>query len=102
MTVRETTANIQNDSEQVPPAAKERKVLDDNTVKIEDNVKGRVPSRTTNIVRSSKFRHIEGKFKHRSTFINKLPPLSSTVPGDSNLLQVKHVMTLGLNCYIDT
>ncbi len=40
------------------------------------------------IVRSSKFRHIDGKFKHRSSFITKFPALRSTVPGDSNSFQV--------------
>lgn len=44
-------------------------------------------TKSLTIVRSSKFRHIEGKFKHQSTFITKLPSLSSTVPGDSNAFQ---------------
>ena len=44
-----------------------------------------------NVVRSSKFRHIEGKFRHRSTFINRIPALNSTVPGDSNAFQVEHL-----------
>ncbi len=47
-------------------------------------------AKSMSIVRSSKFRHIEGKFKHRSTFISKLPSLSSTVPGDANVFQVKY------------
>lgn len=46
-------------------------------------------SSTKSIVRSSKFRHIEGKFRHKSSFISKIPRLSSTVPGDSNAFQVK-------------
>lgn len=41
-----------------------------------------------NVVRSSKFRHIEGKYRHQSSYITKLPSLSSTVPGDSNGFQV--------------
>ena len=40
------------------------------------------------VVRSSKFRHIEGKSKHSSTCITKIPSLCSTVPGDSNAFQV--------------
>ena len=38
-------------------------------------------------VRPSKFRHIEGHLSHQSSSIEKLPPLSSTVPGDSNAFQ---------------
>lgn len=38
-------------------------------------------------VRSSKFRHIEGSLSHKSSTIDKLPALSSTVPGDSNAFQ---------------
>lgn len=49
--------------------------------------------KTLNIVRSSKFRHIEGKFHQKSSFINKIPPLSSTVPGDSNAFQVRQDST---------
>lgn len=55
------------------------------------------------IVRSSKFRHIEGKARHSSTYITKIPALSSTVPGDSNAFQVgippqfhKKIVTLPL------
>jgi coronin-7 len=40
-----------------------------------------------NIVRSSKFRHIQGGTLHRSTHIEKLPKLSVAVPGDSNGFQ---------------
>ena len=47
-----------------------------------------VTTKNLNIVRSSKFRHIEGHFRERSSFINKFPSLSSTVPGDSNAFQV--------------
>jgi len=45
-------------------------------------------SKSFNIVRSSKFRHIEGSLKDKTTFITKFPSLSSTVPGDSNAFQV--------------
>ena len=37
-----------------------------------------------NIVRTSKFRHIEGSVMHKSTHIDGIPPLCETVPGDSN------------------
>jgi coronin-7 len=40
-----------------------------------------------NIVRSSKFRHIQGGTMHRSTHIEKLPKLSMAVPGDCNGFQ---------------
>ncbi|CAI8054249.1 Coronin-7 [Geodia barretti] len=40
-----------------------------------------------NIVRSSKFRHIQGGTLHRSTHIEKLPKLSVAMPGDSNGFQ---------------
>ena len=49
-----------------------------------------------NIVRSSKFRHIEGKHMHQSSQITKIPSLSSTVPGDSNGFQVD------CNCPVST
>ena len=39
-------------------------------------------------VRSSKFRHIEGQLSHRSSTIDKVPTISSTVPGDSNAFAV--------------
>lgn len=45
--------------------------------------------KSLNIVRSSKFRHIEGKYKHRSSYITKIPSLSATVPGDCNAFQVE-------------
>lgn len=38
-------------------------------------------------VRSSKFRHIEGHLSSQRSSIEKLPPLSNTVPGDSNAFQ---------------
>ena len=41
-------------------------------------------TKSHSFVRSSKFRHIEGQLSHRSSAIDKLPSLSSTVPGDSN------------------
>lgn len=47
------------------------------------------PPKVLNIVRSSKFRHIDGQMMHRSTHIDKVPKLSSTVPGDSNAYQVE-------------
>ena len=50
--------------------------------------KGSTATKPLNIVRSSKFRHIEGSVKDRSTFISKFPSLNSTVPGDSNAFQV--------------
>ena len=43
-----------------------------------------------NIVRSSKFRHIQGGTMHRSTHIEKLPKLSVAVPGESNAFQVRY------------
>ncbi len=46
------------------------------------------PPKVLNIVRSSKFRHIEGQTMHRSTYIDKIPKLNGTVPGDSNAFQV--------------
>lgn len=36
------------------------------------------------IVRSSKVRYIEGKLLHSSVFIQKLPKLSNSIPGESN------------------
>lgn len=45
-------------------------------------------TKNLNIVRSSKFRHIEGYLRDRSSFVTKFPSLSSTVPGDSNAFQV--------------
>ena len=47
------------------------------------------PKAVLNIVRSSKVRHVEGRIAHKSTHIEKLPKLSTTVPGDSNAFQVK-------------
>lgn len=41
-------------------------------------------AKVASFVRSSHFRHIEGQLSHRNTTIDKLPPLSTTVPGDSN------------------
>ena len=37
-----------------------------------------------NIVRTSKFHHIEGIVMHKSTHIDSIPELCRTVPGDSN------------------
>ena len=39
-------------------------------------------------MRSSKVRHVEGRLAHKSTHVEKLPKLSTTVPGDSNAFQV--------------
>ena len=47
------------------------------------------PPKVLNIVRSSKFRHIQGGTMHRSTHIEKLPRLSVAVPGDSDAFQVR-------------
>ena len=47
-----------------------------------------VATKNLAIVRSSKFRHIEGHLRDRSSFIRKFPSLSSVVPGDSNAFQV--------------
>ena len=44
--------------------------------------------KVVNLVRSSKFRHIEGQLSHRSSAIDKVPTISSTVPGDSNAFAV--------------
>jgi len=49
----------------------------------------RSPSpKVLNIVRSSKYRHIEGHMMPRSTLIDKIPKLSTIVPGDSDAFQV--------------
>ena len=72
------TKDVVQDSEQVAPPV-------DKTVSGVSEA-----AKTMTIVRSSKFRHIEGKFRHRSTFISKIPSLSSTVPGDSNAFQVNY------------
>jgi coronin-7 len=45
------------------------------------------PAKVLNIVRSSKFRHIQGGTMHRSTHIEKLPKLSVAIPGESNAFQ---------------
>lgn len=66
-------------------------------VKLETNASAGAVARATkkmNIVRSSKFRHIEGHLCERSSFITKFPSLSSTVPGDSNAFQVSDVKPL--------
>lgn len=76
VTTSNTPVPIKEDLEQVAPRAEASHQV-----------------KTVNIVRPSKFRHIEGKFRHRSTFISKMPSLSSTVPGDSNAFQV--------NCLFD-
>lgn len=39
-------------------------------------------------VHSSKFRHIEGSPMHRSTYIESIPNLNTTISGDSNSFQV--------------
>ena len=83
LTVKETTTKTQ---ECGPPAAVTKQEPKPTTAPVDKAVSD-VP-KAINIVRSSKFRHIEGKFKHRSTFISKIPSLSSTVPGDSNAFQV--------------
>jgi coronin-7 len=46
------------------------------------------PHKAVSFVRSSKFRHIEGQLSHRSSAIDKVPAISSTVPGDSNAFAV--------------
>ena len=46
------------------------------------------PHKVVSFVRSSKFRHIEGQLSHRSSAIDKVPMISSTVPGDSNAFAV--------------
>ena len=46
------------------------------------------PHKVVSFVRSSKFRHIEGQLCHRSSTIDKVPTISSTVPGDSNAFAV--------------
>ena len=65
--------------------------VQDATGKVESAVTSTATSRpsggkakVTSFVRSSKFRHIEGQLSHRNTTIDKVPPLSTTVPGDSN------------------
>ena len=47
------------------------------------------PKAALNIVRSSKVRHVEGRIAHKSTHIEKLPKMNTTVPGDSNAFQVR-------------
>ena len=46
------------------------------------------PHKVMSFVRSSKFRHVEGQLSHRSSAIDKVPTISSTVPGDSNAFAV--------------
>ena len=46
------------------------------------------PAKVLNIVRSSKVRHVEGQTLHKSTFIDRVPTISTTVPGDSNAFAV--------------
>lgn len=48
----------------------------------------RVSTKVMTFVRSSKFRHIEGRMSHPSSTIDKVPSLSTTVPGDSNAFHV--------------
>lgn len=48
------------------------------------------PSKVIQLVRASKLRHIDGVMSHRSTTIDKLPPLNTTVPGDSNSFHVRN------------
>jgi coronin-7 len=43
-----------------------------------------VNPKVLNLVRSSKFRHIEGSIAHKSTHIESMPDLNRTIPGDSN------------------
>lgn len=45
-------------------------------------------AKVQSFVRSSKVRHIEGKSLHKSTYIDRVPPLSTTIPGDSNAFAV--------------
>ncbi len=47
------------------------------------------PSKVIQLVRASKLRHVEGVMSHRSTIIDKLPSLNTTVPGDCNSLHVR-------------
>ena len=54
------------------------------------------PTKVLNIVRSSKFRHIQGGTMHRSTHIEKLPKLSVAIPGESNAFQVRGENRLSL------
>ena len=60
----------------------------------------RSPSpKVLNIVRSSKYRHIEGHMMHRSTTIDKIPKLSTIVPGDSDAFQVCLVESLSCDTW---
>lgn len=52
------------------------------------SVKSIAAHKAVSFVRSSKFRHIEGHLSHRSSTIDKVPTISSTVPGDSNAFAV--------------
>ena len=54
----------------------------------QDDAPRSTPHKVVNFVRSSKFRHIEGQLSHRSSAIDKVPTISSTVPGDSNAFAV--------------
>ena len=57
-----------------------------------------VNPKVLNLVRSSKFRHIEGAILHKSTHIDSIPPLHKTIPGDSNAFSCNNqLMAVALN-----
>ena len=52
------------------------------------------------IVRSSKVRYIEGKLLHNSMFIQKLPKLSNSIPGESNGFSVSLLLYIITYMYL--
>ena len=95
--IKETSQS--NVKKEIKPEKKTDKIVSGSSAKKEIAVPSAETSscdksgatKSKNIVRSSKFRHIEGSSKDRATFITKFPSLSSTVPGDSNSFQVTFV-----------
>ena len=90
--MKQTTKSDKLNGEPAPPVTSPTPTKESLPVATSDQTQAaplRTPSpKVLNIVRSSKFRHIEGHMMHRSTQIDKIPKLSSTVPGDSNAFQV--------------
>ena len=90
--MKQTTKSDKLNGESTPPVTSPTHTKESLPVATSDQAQTtplRSPSpKVLNIVRSSKFRHIEGHMMHRSTNIDKIPKLSSTVPGDSNAFQV--------------
>ena len=49
------------------------------------------PPKALNIVRSSKVRYVEGYQLHKSTFLEKIPSLCKSIPGDSDGFAVSRI-----------